>query len=126
MLNKPLLGVKIPYADTAEDMVEKFNYTAKTLNSTFRDIASSSTVDSTIPGVITFVDISFTIADNASATLAHNLGQVPSGWIVIDNVASTPSALGILQRTGWDATNISLTNRGLIAGNVSYEIRVFL
>ena len=112
-----LLKTKLPYANNAEDLLDKYNYSAKTINSSTMDIG---------PIVMSsFVDIEFVIAAAATATLAHGLGATPTGWIVIDNSPVTTAVI-ILTRDSWTTNTITLTARQVVAGNVNFKIRVFV
>jgi len=117
MSSNPLLKTKLPYANSAEDLLDKYNYSAKTINSSTMDIG---------PIVMArFIDIQFLIAAAATATLTHGLGSTPTGWIVIDNSPATTAVI-ILTRDSWTTNTITLTARQVVAGNVNFKIRVFI
>lgn len=116
MSSNPLLKVKVPYADNAEDLVEKFNYMVKTINSSFVD-SSQASESGQLTGILNLDGIQLSqswsgpAAFVASYTLNHNLGSIPSGWLLIDSTASGLSSGGSysIYRSSWTTTQITIT-----------------
>ena len=122
MSSNPLLKTKLPYASSAEDLLDKYNYSVKTLNSSY--VNTLVDIEPAL-GIEKFIDIAFNIAANTTATLNHNLGVIPTGWIIIDFVPVS-TALAVLTRLSWSTTQINIESRGLIAGNINVVVRVFV
>jgi len=76
-----------------------------------------------------FVDLTFSFTASSPTyqviTLAHNLGVIPTGWIIIDiyRVGGSSIAPGVM-RISWDATNITLEN--YVFMQYVAKVRVFI
>lgn len=63
-----------------------------------------------------FIDA--TLAAASATIVAHSLGRLPLGWLLVDK-----NATGDVYRTAWTTTTITLYNTG--AGAISAKIGVF-
>lgn len=114
MLNR-LLPTKLPYAETADDIVEKYNYMVKTVNSTVTKPAVQATQETNVVslvGVVVSQDFSAPSGTLFTTfTIAHSLGSIPSGFIVSDFVYSSgalSAEMHSLSRVSWTTSQITV------------------
>lgn len=129
--------VDLPTQRFQENVARKNRSIDKSLSTNSKDIeALTSTVTSSSSQITSienkvnsfftaFIDITFSIG-TTSRTLNHNLGSVPKGWFIIDQVTTVPTSLYVLNRVSWDATTISVNSFINSAAIITYKIRVFI
>ena len=125
---------EFPRGDDPQGLAKQGQRLAQDLSSNFKalDKKLTSIMTSSIPTqVLSYFDFyANNLGFGASITVAHGLGQIPTGWYVIDLTDPYGGAVGgIITRNSWDATNITLTSYYAIATittTVSYKIRVFI
>jgi hypothetical protein len=133
MSNNNILSKKLPYADQFSSTEECLNYMVKTLNSTFKDSPNSSSGIVGLEGVSFSQSFSFGVAvsSNSSYTFNHNLGVIPSGFLIIDQECDIRTASGFnmtISRISWTTTNIvislTVSSNVAVACNGSFKILV--
>lgn len=116
MSNKPILTSKMPYATSADDIVERYNYLVKTVNSSFVSEQSPTVAQANDVISLNGVEVSQSFSGPSGTlfttfTIAHSLGSIPSGYIISDyeySSGSLTAEMHSISRVSWTATDITV------------------
>lgn len=102
-----VIKTKIPLVKTADELVESYNYSVKTLNSSVMQIPDEITDF----GVTFFKEFSSATDDLGDTyTFNHGLGKIPSGWQIIDIGYGLVSGGGhSFSRVSWTENQIRIS-----------------
>ena len=111
MLNKPSIKIKLPYASGDSDLLRAFNFMVKTINSSFNTQDSVEQLDPKASLLGVEFEQSYSSGSGAFAgtyTFNHNIGSIPSGFIIIDNVHPAVGYGDSFTRVSWTTTQITI------------------
>ena len=107
-----------------ENIARKNRQTGKQIDEANTQISSLQTQIDKMKS--SYIDFSFSLSGNGgSTTQTHNLGQIPTGWQIIDHTGDVADAAHLI-RTAWSTTTITFKCWSMNSNTFGWKVRVFI